>query len=188
MEMSIEAIKTFVDKNFNPTVKMPENTFYSLAVFALRYSMGGHTIQQECIIGDIIGIARLNPVAERIATCLLRDWRDYMDKVQRFAYSEPSENWYRCIAWFRAIDEKGFWRMQLSNRKDRKVVETCVAFKWRDRWIAADKFMFNQTAVAYVPEEYIVKKEQLTGLPYEIDPALGADKKTKTKRSKKIKV
>lgn len=185
MEMSIEAIKSFIDKNFIPTVKMPENTFYSLAVFALRYSMGGKTINQECIIGDIISIARLNPVAERIATCLLRDWDDYIRDVFRLGYSTPSENWCRCIAWFRAIQDRGFYRFKLSNRKDRKVMETCVAFNWDGKWIAADKFMFNQTAVAYVPKEYIVKEERLNELPYEIDPAFTKSNEKKNKRSKR---
>jgi len=151
------------------SIILDESTFYSLAVFALRYSMGGGTIQRECIIGDVISTARLKPVAERLANCLTMDWETYTKDVERKLYSEPSENWERCIAWFRAIQDKSFFRLYLSNRKDKKIVEEDVAFKWNDKWIAAKQFLDNQTAIAYIQEEYIVKEEPIKELPNEKD-------------------
>lgn len=150
-------------------ITLDESTFYSLAVFALRYSMGGGTIQRECIIGDVISTARLKPVADRLANCLTMDWESYTKDVERKLYSKPSENWERCIAWFRAIQDKSFCRLYLSDRKDKKIVEEAVAFKWNDKWIAAKPFLDNQTAIAYIPEEYIVKEEPIKELPDEKD-------------------
>ena len=151
------------------SITLDESTFYSLAVFALRYSMGGGTIQRECIIGDVISTARLKPVAERLANCLTMDWESYTKDVERKLYSKPSENWERCIAWFRAIQEHSFYRLYISNLKNNKVVLECVAFKWNKRWISAKHFLDNQTAIAYIPEEYIVKEEPIKELPDEKD-------------------
>lgn len=137
-------------------ISMSESTFYELAVMALRYSMGGHTIATDGIIGDIIDIVGFSSLTARIASCFCRDYEQFIEDRTRWhkdsdCTPELNERWDRSYEWFRSFRDNDFHILTISGKiKGKTVTEQHLCFKWKDRFIEAELFRRNNIAVAYV--------------------------------------
>lgn len=141
-------------------VQMSESDFYELAIFTLRYAMGGGNIHRESIIGDIIRIVGFSSLTGLVAQVFCRDYEEYLKDRERWTKDLPpiSDNWQRCYEWFRAFRDKNFYIITARGKVNGKVVEEDhLCFKWNKRYIEAEMFRNNQLAIAYIDDGMIEK-------------------------------
>ena len=139
-------------------IEVSESTFYEIAIFALRYAMGGGTISRESVIGDIISAVGFSNLSKRIASCFCADFERYLDERVRIwkETGKVSDTWMQCYEWFKAIRDDAFSVVHCEGKVRGKLLkEDHLCFKHGGRWIDAVSFRSNTSAVMYVDEEFV---------------------------------
>lgn len=142
------------------TITISENDYYSLAVFALRYSMGGGTIGREGIIGDVIHAVGFSELAERIAVVFCADYEDYIKQNPKArCNTDEFSTWRRGYHWFKAMRDDSFAlvRMEGKDSTGEHITQDALCFKCDGSWHEAVVFMQNSSPRCVV-DDAVVKE------------------------------
>lgn len=141
-------------------ITISENDYYTLAIFALRYAMGGGTIGQSAVIGEVISAVGFSELGERIATVICSDYEDYVRLHLNGDESKVDEVWRRSYRWLKALRDDAFMLVHAKGKVDGKTIsEDIVAFDVDGKWFDAKFFVSNQLATRYVNSDLITSTE-----------------------------
>lgn len=141
-------------------ITISENDFFTLAIFALRYAMGGGTIGQSAVIGEVISAVGFSDLGKRIATVICPDYEDYVRLHQDGDESKVDETWRRCYRWLKALRDDAFTLVHAKGKVDGKTIsEDLVAFDVDGKWFDAKFFVSNQLATRYVNPDLVASVE-----------------------------
>lgn len=141
-------------------ITITENDYYSLAIFALRYAMGGGTIGQSAVIGEVISAVGFSDLGERIATVICRDYEDYVRLHKDGDESKVDETWRRCYRWLKALRDDAFTLVHAKGKVNGKTIsEDIVAFAYDGKWMDAKFFVSNQLVTSYVNPDFVASVE-----------------------------
>lgn len=141
-------------------ITISENDYYTLAIFALRYAMGGGTIGQSAVIGEVISAVGFSELGERIATVICPDYEDYVRLHKDGDESKVNETWRRSYRWLRALRDDAFMLVHAKGKVNGKTIsEDLVAFDVDGKWFDAKFFVSNQLATRYVNPDLVASVE-----------------------------
>lgn len=142
-------------------ITITENDYYSLAIYALRYAMGGGTIGQSAVIGEVISAVGFSDLGERIATVICSDYEDYVRLHLNGDESKVNEVWRRSYRWLKALRDDVFMLVHAKGKVNGKTIsEDVVAFAYDGKWMDAKFFVSNQIAARYVNPAFVVSQEK----------------------------
>lgn len=128
-------------------ITISENDYYSLAIFALRYAMGGGTIGQSAVIGEVISAVGFSELGERIASVIVPEYEDYVRIWKDGDESKVDEVWRLSYRWLKALRDDAFTLVHTKGKVNGKTFsEDIVAFDTGDSWRDAKFFVSNQIA------------------------------------------
>ena len=143
------------------TTTISENDYYSLAIFALRYAMGGGTIGQSAVIGEVISAVGFSNLGERIASVIVPEYEDYVRRFNEGDESKVSERWRRCYRWLKALRDDAFTlvHVEWTTADGKPFLEDIVAFTVDGKWVDAKYFVTNQIADIYINPSSVFSTE-----------------------------
>lgn len=128
-------------------ITISENDYYTLAIFALRYAMGGGTIGQSAVIGEVISAVGFSELGERIASVIVPDYESYVRLHLDGDESKVDERWRLSYRWLKALRDDAFTLVHTKGKVNgRTFSEDIVAFDMGDSWRDAKFFVSNQIA------------------------------------------